>query len=216
MDNLFDYNSKKNNLITDLKLDKLVFSEQFNSDENLDKITRLVVAEFRYNTEDTKKIKNIVKNYMDKWISLGKFKKIDNDMKIMNDYSYKYNFITEYNKKFINVFQDNIVNDLKKSKSYLNDFNPYRDTLLNNKKIGDFTAEDYKNLSVQTDENLIFDFSKRGSLKNNNENIPIYRQQLHKRQYDAEDMGSLYSENERQNIEYKRFPIKGELFGKIN
>jgi len=214
MNNLFDYNAKKNYLTTDLKLEKLVFSDQLKSEENINQLVRIFITELRFNTTDTKKVKELIKKYIDIWIGLGKFKRIDNDMKQINDYSYKYEMIREYNKKFYDVFNQNIIDGLKESKSYLNDFNPYRATL-QNKKINDFTVDDYKNLYVQTDENLIFDFSRRKSLKNNNENIPIYRAQLHKRQYDKEDIGSLYVGEERKNLEYKRYPIEGELFGKL-
>jgi len=213
MNTLFDFNSKKNSETTELDIEKLTFSEQFKRDDNVDKIVKILISEMRFNSSKRKTIKELVEKYINSWITLGKFKKLDDDIKKDDRYVNQYNNIILYNKKFVNVFQENIIKDLKENSSYLNDFNPFRDTLQNNKKMSEFLVEDYRNMAVQTDENIAFDFSKRSSLKNNQNgnSIPYYRTQVQKRNYDKEDIGSLYAGEERDNLVYKKYDLS-ELY----
>jgi len=213
MNTLFDFNSKKNSETTELDIEKLTFSEQFKRDDNVDKIVKILISEMRFNSSKRKTIKVLVEKYINSWITLGKFKKLDDDIKKDDRYVNQYNNIILYNKKFVNVFQENIIKDLKENSSYLNDFNPFRDTLQNNKKMSEFLVEDYRNMAVQTDENIAFDFSKRSSLKNNQNgnSIPYYRTQVQKRNYDKEDIGSLYAGEERDNLVYKKYDLS-ELY----
>lgn len=213
MNTLFDFNSKKNSETTELDIEKLTFSEQFKRDDNVDKIVKILISEMRFNSSKRKTIKELVEKYIKSWITLGKFKKLDADIKKDDRYVNQYNNIILYNKKFVNVFQENIIKDLKENSSYLKDFNPFRDTLQNNKKMSEFLVEDYRNMAVQTDENIAFDFSKRSSLKNNQNgnSIPYYRTQVQKRHYDKEDIGSLHTGVERDNLVYKKYDLN-ELY----
>ncbi len=216
MDNkiLFDFNSKKLGLITNVPLLNKTFSTLYLENSNIENIKKIFISENRYNiSNNLEQLTNIIIKYINIWIQLGKFKKIDNDIIKNIDNTDYTELLNSYNKNFLNVFTNNIIKDLNLKKINNNeyqDYNPFRDTL-NNKLFKDFNVNDYRELNVQTTDNMLFNFNRNVSLKNNNQNIPIYRQQLHKRHYDKNDIESLYQGNEKTNIIYKRYDLS-ELY----
>lgn len=193
----------------------LTFSQTFNSPENKIAILRLVTSNLTYNLEGKEQLlKDTIQKNINTWIKLGKFKQLDNTMIKTNNYDYDYDKLKYFNFKFVKVFEDNIVKVLRESDSYLNQFNPYREELLKNKSVDNYMPADYNKLNVQSNDTYLFDFTKRRTSTNNRGAIPLRNRQLHKRNFDKDDIGSLYEEEERVNLKYKRYPIDGELFGK--
>ena len=63
-----------------------LFSIQFKSDENVKFLTKKITQEIRYNTHNKRNyIKKMIIEYIDSWTGLGKFKKIDEEIKINNE-----------------------------------------------------------------------------------------------------------------------------------
>lgn len=149
---------------------KTEFLKVFNSEDNIDVLTRTIMQELDIHEKKLLPIIRIdVASFIQRWINLGKF---EDDQIIQS--SSTTNQVSLYNKMFVDVFKY----DFKKKYDYMYDSNPFYE-VINGKKRTEFRPEDYGSLNVQQSRVN----HQRTSLDMKRDTIKFYEKSLYKRHY---------------------------------
>lgn len=182
--------------------DKKKLKELLISENNINLLTRMMLAELDLDSENSFKTNKIkVKEYMKSWVNLGKIDSNDILEKTMG--MNIHTAIDFINNLFIDVFKKKFYSD--DMEYYTMDTNPFKQTK-QGKLHKNLTASDYELLNVQQDEK-VFTINEYINIPSNK--IPHYNNLSKGRHYERDNLSGLNASGyDKENFVYKRYGDK--------